>query len=1349
MKKYFLNLSLILISALFLFSVLFLKQFEKSTKTNTIKDHFKSYNNVQEFIKKEKNEKKERMRMGYPDKHAEIQRKIRTAYGQEAPTYEEGYQLKEFKKLQAKNQNARQEIEYTFIERGPGNISGRTRAFFVDISDPTQNTWFAGAASGGIWKTTNGGASWKTSSVGLPNLGTNALAQSRSNPDIIYAGTGEHYAGGDLNGAGLFKSTDHGKNWFQIVKPDDIPALQLIGRIIVNPKDENDIVVVGVSSNWSPGSPKSGIYKSIDGGISWSKSLFFENGYVADMILSDPVNWSTQYASINGKGVFKSIDGGQTWAFKSSGISSPGRIEIGISSIDPKIIWASEETGQLYLSRDGAETWAFMSEADDLNNFDFLIQGSYDNAVMAHPFDTNKVYVGGVNIWEFTATDTETVNKVFDLEDSGTGEFMNFINFSADYLGGILEIGEVGYLNTVKIEIRFGQGTQSAHRFSVAGAGSGVPDANYKYEDYVEVPFQVWDLENNRQLMVSFRDQQEDGMWNLIPRNINGATDEHSREYLYIHLLDYSETADENIASDGGQVYEQMYSMWPVGADGYDFDPGTLPNSKISIGLFERETIIRETFNISDAYNNYDGNNSLISGTPANSQNAVHPDHHSLRALNINLDDETFNILSTNDGGIYLSELSQQPGHMDMGFEFVSTGFNTTQFYSADKMPGEERYIGGMQDQGTYLSQEGSSANTSSAYRYVIPGDGFEALWNNRDPQKVIGSAYYNRFASSDDGGATWAWSVNGITEGDGPFLSRLASSRFYPDRIYAVSDYGIYKSNNFGKTWNLSPIQSDYWTASNFTDIEVSKADANIVWVGNYMSEGNRIFVSTDGGLTFTPTETYLEYPNLGPVIAISTHPTEPNTAFAQFGVDGLPKVLKTEDLGKTWRDITGFDLTTGSSTRGFPNLVTHKLLCFTNDPDHIWVGTEIGIIETLDGGESWALLNSNMPMVKISDMKIQDDQVIIATYGRGIWSVTIPEIQQEIVFAPLVEQLSIHPKGTMTIALYYSDLFDSTQIIINGNLIHSLGTQDLGTVKIDLDNLNLTGTETVKTFAYKDGKSYESLESEFLLHEVFDVETSYSTNFSGAFNQLASSGFVTGFESGFPTPALHTTHPYPSSKELISILKTPIKINETNTILKFEEIVIVETGEEGSSFGDQEFWDYVIVEGSTDGLNWIPFLDGYDSDTYPEWTSTYSSGSDGNPSLFKTRTIDMLKTFKSNDIVLIRFRLFADANLEGWGWAIDDLAIQEEPLAVNQDQKNGFSIYPNPILSSAQIEFRLDKKSYVKILDLQGKLLRSYHVAAGTPRISFERGNLKSGIYLVSIEAQGFNQMKKILIQ
>ena len=171
------------------------------------------------------------------------------------------------------------------------------------------------------------------------------------------------------------------------------------------------------------------------------------------------------------------------------------------------------------------------------------------------------------------------------------------------------------------------------------------------------------------------------------------------------------------------------------------------------------------------------------------------------------------------------------------------------------------------------------------------------------------------------------------------------------------------------------------------------------------------------------------------------------------------------------------------------------------------------------------------------------------------------------------------------------------------------------------------------------------------------------------------------------FQTPALHTTHPHPSSRELISILKTPIQIKESEATLQFKEIVIVETGEAGTSFGDEEFWDYVIVEGSTDGLNWIPFLDGYDSDTYPEWIAAYNSGRDGSPSLYKKRTIDMLENFDLNDVILIRFRLFADAAVTGWGWAIDDLAIQEEPLAVYENQKNNFSIYPNPIISSHKL--------------------------------------------------------------
>ncbi len=1342
MKKYFSTFSISLLSVFFLFEC------KENGQSKVNQNLLKSQEQLQLRVDQEKREKKERRKLGFPDKHTELQKLMKTGHGQDGPTYEGGYQLKEFKKLQARNQNARQETEYFFIERGPGNISGRTRAFFVDVSDASQNTWFAGAASGGIWKTINGGNSWETSSTGLPNLGTNAIAQSQSNPNIIYAGTGEQYGGGDVNGSGLFKSTDHGQNWIQIISPDDIPAAQLIGRIIVNPENANEVLVSGTSSKWSRESVQSGIYKSIDGGVSWSESLLFRNGFVVDMILSDPKNWNIQYAAISGKGVYKSIDGGQSWSPKSIGIPNAERIELDISPVNSKIIWASEESGKLYVSKDRAETWSFVGELDDLENFDFLIQGSYDNAVLAHPFDSNKVYVAGVNIWEFTLTSTETTNQFFEFQNEGTEQFLDFVNFGAEYFDGIMDIGEVGYAGKVNIEILFGQGTQKAHRFTVGGSGPGVPDASYEYKDYVEVPFQVWDTENDRQLMVSFRDQQEDGTWNLIPANTTGTTSLHSREYLFIHLLNYDENPESNIAVNGGQTFKQMYNLWPVGSDNYTFLPSELPNSKIIISDIARKTIIRETYNISDAYSQYDGLNSISQSKPR-SEDGIHPDHHSLHALNINFSDSTFNLLSTNDGGIYLSKTSKQPGHQDMDFEYVSMGLNTTQFYGADKMPGEERYIGGMQDNGTYLTPKGESSNASSNFDFALGGDGFEVLWNNRNPQKIIGSLYYNRFYSSSDGGVTWKSAQDGIADEDGPFLSRLANSRFYPDRIYAISANGIYISKNFGENWNLSPIPSDFWSSSNFTDIEVSESNANIVWVGNYMSENSRPFVSTDGGLTFTPTETYKDYPNMGPIIALNTHPTEDSTAFAQFAVDGLPKILKTKNLGQTWIDITEFDQSSGSSGNGFPNTVTEGLICFPNDPDHIWVATEIGIIESLNGGVSWSLLNSNLPLVKILDMKIQDDQVIIATYGRGIWSVTLPEIKREIIFAPIVNQVSINPEGKMRVALTYSDKFDSTQIVLDGKLIHSIGMQDVGSVSIDLDNLKLTGTEPFKTFAYKNGKAYESLESEFLLHEVFDVQNSYSTDFSGAFDQLAVSGFTTGFESGFLTPALHTTHPHPSSRELISILKTPVQIKEAEATLQFKEIVIVETGEVGASFGDDEFWDYVIVEGSTDGLNWIPFLDGYDSDTYPEWTTAYNSGRDGSPSLYKTRTIDMLETFDPNDVVLIRFRLFADAAITGWGWAIDDLAIQEEPLAFYENQKNNFSIHPNPIISSAQIEFRLDTKASVKVLDLQGKLVRSYHVGSGTSQVLFERGDLQSGIYLVSIETKDFIEMKKILIQ
>ncbi len=201
--------------------------------------------------------------------------------------------------------------------------------------------------------------------------------------------------------------------------------------------------------------------------------------------------------------------------------------------------------------------------------------------------------------------------------------------------------------------------------------------------------------------------------------------------------------------------------------------------------------------------------------------------------------------------------------------------------------------------------------------------------------------------------------------------------------------------------------------------------------------------------------------------------------------------------------------------------------------------------------------------------------------------------------------------------------------------------------------------------------------------------ISTKYSVNVVGLtatkdsyqnnFNDLLSADFFgdTQFsikkETGFVDGAIHSIHPYPEAGSgpnlnFIYELRVPIKVKTADASIKFDEIVLVEPGDPGTRFGDAKFYDYVIVEGSTDGgANWKPFIDGYDSRDYTPWLTKYNgsiisniSQGIGDPSLFRPRTINMLNKFKAGDEVVIRFRLFSDPGAAGWGWAIDNLKIQ-----------------------------------------------------------------------------------------
>ena len=249
----------------------------------------------------------------------------------------------------------------------------------------------------------------------------------------------------------------------------------------------------------------------------------------------------------------------------------------------------------------------------------------------------------------------------------------------------------------------------------------------------------------------------------------------------------------------------------------------------------------------------------------------------------------------------------------------------------------------------------------------------------NDDPEKIIQSSQFNTFFRSLDGGNTW----QEITPpGGGPFLTRVGRSVKKPDVIFTTNSFGVVRSDDFGSSWEQTFIE-DGWPKDAKPTVRVSLASPDIVWAGSELTDDHTLQVSVDGGNTFTPISTYSQT-HMGPVTDVATHPSNPNMAYALFSFAGAPKILQTNNLGQDWIDISGFG-EQASSQNGFPDVAVYSLLVMPFDEDMIWAGTEIGLFESLDGGESWRLADNGLPAVAIWQMRIVNDEVVVATHGRG----------------------------------------------------------------------------------------------------------------------------------------------------------------------------------------------------------------------------------------------------------------------------------------------------------------------------------------------------------------------------
>lgn len=259
---------------------------------------------------------------------------------------------------------------------GPAFTSGRIAD--IAIHPDNENVWYIAVGSGGVWKTTNSGTTWKPLFDDQASFSIGCIAIDPNNPHTIWVGTGENVGGRHVAiGDGIYVSHDNGGTWENM----GLKNSEHLSKIVVHPEDSNTIWAVSQGPLWTSGGER-GVYKSTDGGSTWKRTLGNSEWVGATDLVMDPRNPDVLYAATwqrhrtvagylgggPGSGLHKSTDGGETWTKLTKGIpkSNLGKIGLAISPFNPDIIYAAIElnrrTGGLFMSSNRGASWTKQSD---------------------------------------------------------------------------------------------------------------------------------------------------------------------------------------------------------------------------------------------------------------------------------------------------------------------------------------------------------------------------------------------------------------------------------------------------------------------------------------------------------------------------------------------------------------------------------------------------------------------------------------------------------------------------------------------------------------------------------------------------------------------------------------------------------------------------------------------------------------------------------------------------------------------------------------------------------------------------------------------------------------------------
>ncbi len=822
---------------------------------------------------------------------------------------------------------------FEFRSIGPATMSGRLDDIQGSAKDPL--LFYIGFATGGLWKSTDGGNHWKPMLDNTPNNSIGAIAIAPSDPNVVYVGKGEaNNRQSSSIGDGIWGTTDGGKTWAHLGLEDS----QSINRIVVDPTNPK-IVYAAVMGHLFGQNAERGLYKTSDGGKNWKKAKFIDPDTGFNDVAIDPSNPKIIYASSfqrrrtwwgyngggPGSGLWKSTDGGDNWTkLEGAGWPKPkdnvyGRIAISIFPARPQTIFAQVEAGASAGTGGGTTAEGGPAPAGFRGGPNAESSGPAGGEAAGTP--EAAAAAGGPGARRTPPPPNPNGSGVFRSDDGGmTWTFLSNQNQRPTYFSQI----RVDPKNDQKL---FVGGTPGQMSLDGGKTWKGLTASHTDYHAF-------WINPNDPRIVLTGHD--------------GGLDISHDGGFSW----DYHNTIETGqfyqVSADMRRPYWvcgglQDNNSWcgpsalrsgtgPVNVDWFTITGGD--------GFYTRQDPTDWAIVYGESQDGNMTRHDLRLATQKSIKPTLPTPPRAPRAAGA---------AAPAAGGTTPPATATAAGTTPAPVPTGATGESPA---DAPGGPGG----GGFPR---------SNPNIVNAPAKIEP---LRFYWNApfeispHNPAVVYMASQF--FFKSTNRGDTWRMNTTDLTKNVPRWSAEMPIMNVAGDKPMAEKHDG-------------------YSASSLITQVRESPAKPGIIWTGT--DDGN-LHVSLDGGDTFTNVYGNIKGAPRGYVQISRIEPShfDPGTCYVALDPhrldDWAPYLFKTTDYGKTWTNVTA-DL----PKKGNINALREDL----ENPDLLFVGTEFGLYVTLDGAKSWQKFMTGLPSVRVDDILIhpRDRDLIIATHGRSIW--------------------------------------------------------------------------------------------------------------------------------------------------------------------------------------------------------------------------------------------------------------------------------------------------------------------------------------------------------------------------